>query len=119
MAWAVATTGPGEDERAEEGWCGSRSGPGNGRATTTRCTPTYLPLPGIQVVCHLDRLPFADQSLSALRANHVLEDQSFQLVEPTLREWARVLAPGARVDIGVPDARYIVTQWIKGNYTTL
>ena len=52
-----------------------------------------LPLPGIQVLCHLDRLPFADASVTALRANHVLEHQSFQLIEPTLREWARVLAP--------------------------
>jgi hypothetical protein len=78
-----------------------------------------LPLPGIQVVCHLDRLPFADGSVTALRANHVLEHQSFQLVEPTLREWARVLAPGSPVDIGVPDARYIVTQWIEGAYSTL
>ena len=77
-----------------------------------------LPLPGIQVVCHLDWLPFADRSVTALRANHVLEHQSYQLVEPTLREWARVLVPGARVDIGVPDARYIVTQWIEGHYST-
>ena len=93
--------------------------------TGERPSPDYevhtdvLPLPGIQVVCHLDRLPFADQSVTALRANHVLEHQSFQLVEPTLREWARVLVPGASVDIGVPDARYIVTQWVEGSYSTL
>ena len=54
-----------------------------------------LPLPGVQVLCRLDRLPFADASVTALRANHVLEHQSFQLVGPTLREWARVLVPGA------------------------
>ena len=77
-----------------------------------------LPLPGIQLLCRLDRLPFADASVTALRANHVLEHQSFQLVGATLREWARVLAPGARVDIGVPDARYIVTQWVEGAYST-
>jgi predicted SAM-dependent methyltransferase len=77
-----------------------------------------LPLPGIQVRCRLDRLPFADASITALRANHVLEHQSWQLVEPTLREWARVLRPGARVDIGVPDARYIAQQWVEGGYDT-
>jgi ubiquinone/menaquinone biosynthesis C-methylase UbiE len=77
-----------------------------------------LPLPGIQVLCRLDRLPFRDASATALRANHVLEHQSFQLVPETLREWARVLVPGAPVDIGVPDARYIVTQWIEGAYST-
>jgi predicted SAM-dependent methyltransferase len=78
-----------------------------------------LPLPGIQVLCRLDRLPFADASIDALRANHVLEHQSWQLVEPTLREWARVLRPGARVDIGVPDALFIVRQWVEGAYDTL
>lgn len=78
-----------------------------------------LPLPGIQLVCRLDRLPFADATISALRANHVLEHQSWQLVEPTLREWARVLRPGATVDIGVPDARYIAAQWLAGTYGTM
>ena len=78
-----------------------------------------LPLPGIQVRCRLDRLPFADASITALRANHVLEHQSWQLVEATLVEWARVLRPGAPVDIGVPDARYIARQWLDGRYSTL
>lgn len=77
-----------------------------------------LALPDIEVVCRLDELPFADGSFAALRANHVLEHQSYELVEPTLREWARVLAPGARVEIGVPDARYIARQWVDGHYTT-
>src|SRR4029453_1959598 len=92
---------------------GAAGAPGSGVDTAV------LPPPGIQVVCHLDGLPFADGSVTALRANHVLEHQSFQLVGPTLREWARVLAPGARVDIGVPDARYIATQWVGGAYSTL
>jgi predicted SAM-dependent methyltransferase len=77
-----------------------------------------LPLPGIEVVCRLDELPFPDRAFSALRANHVLEHQSYQLVEPTLREWARVLAPGAPAEIGVPDARYVARQWVEGRYST-
>jgi predicted SAM-dependent methyltransferase len=78
-----------------------------------------LPLPGIAVLCMLDRLPFADASVSALRANHVLEHQSWELVETTLREWARVLRPGGAVSIGVPDARLLANQWAKGELTTL
>ncbi len=74
----------------------------------------FLALPGIEVVCRMDQLPFRSGSLAALRANHVLEHQSWQLVEPTLREWARVLAPGAPLDIGVPDARVIAGQWMAG-----
>lgn len=73
-----------------------------------------LPLPGIEIVCRLDALPFAESSITAIRANHVLEHQSYELVESTLWEWARVLASGAELDIGVPDARYIARQWVEG-----
>lgn len=77
-----------------------------------------LALPGIEVICRLDRLPFGDGSVTALRANHVLEHQSYELVEPTLREWARVLRPGARACIGVPDARLLAEQWADGRLST-
>ncbi len=77
-----------------------------------------LALPGIEVVCRLDRLPFATASVAALRANHVLEHQSWELIEPTLMEWARVLRPGAAVDIGVPDAGFIAGQWWRGELST-
>ena len=77
-----------------------------------------LALPDIEVVCRVDSLPFATASVSALRANHVLEHQSYELVEPTLREWARVLRPGAEVDIGVPDARFVASQWVNGEIDT-
>jgi predicted SAM-dependent methyltransferase len=77
-----------------------------------------LPLEGITVLCRLDRLPFADGSVTALRANHVLEHQSWELVEPTLREWARVLRPGAPLNIGVPDARLLAAQWADGQLST-
>jgi predicted SAM-dependent methyltransferase len=77
-----------------------------------------LALPGIAVRCAVDGLPFATGSLDALRANHVLEHQSYELVSQTLREWARVLRPGAPVDIGVPDAKFVAAQWVRGEVDT-
>jgi len=77
-----------------------------------------LPLPGIEVISWIDRLPFATTSVDALRANHVLEHQSYELVEPTLSEWARVMRPGAALDIGVPDARFVAGQWVHGEIDT-
>jgi len=77
-----------------------------------------LALPDIEVRCGIDRLPFASGSLDALRANHVLEHQSYELIPETLREWARVLRPDAKIDIGVPDARFIATQWVEGTIDT-
>jgi predicted SAM-dependent methyltransferase len=77
-----------------------------------------LPLQGVGVLCTQDRLPFADGSVTALRANHVLEHQSWELIGVTLGEWARVLKPGGELDIGVPDAGFIAQQWIRGDIDT-
>ena len=77
-----------------------------------------LSLPGIDVVCRLDRLPFRDGVFTALRACDVLEHQSWELVEATLKEWARTLAPGAAVYIRVPDARLIAQRWLAGDLDT-
>ncbi|MEN3301090.1 methyltransferase domain-containing protein [Pseudonocardia sp.] len=77
-----------------------------------------LALPDIEARCRIDRLPFRTGSLDALRANHVLEHQSYELIDQTLREWARVLKPGAAVDIGVPDAKFVATQWVAGEIDT-
>ena len=77
-----------------------------------------LALPDIEVRAVADRLPFATGSVTALRANHVLEHQSYELIGETLREWARVLAPGGRLDIGVPDARFVAEQWVRGEIDT-
>jgi len=77
-----------------------------------------LALPDVEVRAGVDRLPFATDSLTALRANHVLEHQSYELIGETLREWARVLAPGGRLDIGVPDARFVAEQWVRGEIDT-
>jgi predicted SAM-dependent methyltransferase len=77
-----------------------------------------LALPDIEVRCAIDRLPFATGSIEALRANHVLEHQSYELVPETLQEWARVLRSGARIDIGVPDARFVAEQWVRGEIDT-
>ena len=35
-----------------------------------------------------------------------------------LREWARVLRPDARIDIGVPDARFVAAQWVREEIDT-
>lgn len=77
-----------------------------------------LPLPFVDVICRMDELPFADGSFTALRANHVLEHQSYELVADTVDEWTRVLQDGAGVDIGVPDARCRAASWLAGEIDT-
>lgn len=77
-----------------------------------------LALPAVAVVGGMDRLPFRDAAFAGLRANHVLEHQSYELVRRTVAEWARVLESGASVDIGVPDARCRAESWVRREITT-
>lgn len=76
-----------------------------------------LPLPHVEYVGPMDRINFPDQTFTALRANDVLEHQSWELLPRTLREWARILTPGAEAFIQVPNGRYLVERWLKGELT--
>jgi hypothetical protein len=77
-----------------------------------------LPLPHIECVCPMDRVPYPDATFTALRANDVLEHQSWMLVSMTLREWARLLIPGGEAYVQVPDGRYLIDEWRTGTLTT-
>jgi SAM-dependent methyltransferase len=93
-------------------------GPGDNPAAGYDARVDILPLPDVNVVCHMDHLPFKANSFDALRANHVLEHQSWELVAATVDEWARVLRPAAEIDIGVPDARCRAASWLAGEIDT-
>lgn len=63
------------------------------------------PLSGINHVCDArDLSRFADGTFSELYASHVLEHFDYKdEVGDVLREWFRVLAPGGRLFVSVPD----------------
>lgn len=48
-------------------------------------------------------LPYADNSVDEIRASHILEHFSFGDVEKALDEWVRVLKPGGKLRVAVPD----------------
>ena len=66
--------------------------------------------PGVNpdVVCDVRQLPYEDGAADAVLAMHLLEH--FAHDEPVLAEWARVLRPGGRIVVSVPDlfAVYLV-----------
>lgn len=62
------------------------------------------------VVADAQHLPFADQSVEAMRAVDVLEHISYRRTHDALCEWARVCAPGAVLFVQVPDAGTIM-EW--------
>lgn len=59
-------------------------------------------------------LPFADGSVEALWASHVLEHVGMARVAPALREWLRVLRPGGRAIVRVPNMDYVARYWLTG-----
>lgn len=48
-------------------------------------------------------LPYPDGSISEIRASHILEHFTFSDAHKALAEWTRVLKPGGRIRIAVPD----------------
>lgn len=48
-------------------------------------------------------LPYPDGSVSEIRASHILEHFTFGDAQKALEEWSRVLKPGGRIRISVPD----------------
>jgi SAM-dependent methyltransferase len=50
------------------------------------------------------RLPFPDETFDLVYASHILEHIPWYATEQVLREWVRVIRPGGKLEIWVPDA---------------
>ncbi|SRR5579883_627150 len=59
-------------------------------------------------------LDYPDDSVDEIRASHVLEHFPHRQVIDVLREWVRVLRPGGRMRIAVPDLLVISQKYIAG-----
>ena len=63
--------------------------------------------------CDAGELPFPDGSVTDIWASHILEHIPPPKVQPTLREWLRVLAPGGTAIIMCPDLDYACRAWLE------
>jgi len=59
-------------------------------------------------------LPYPDEAATEIYASHVLEHYSHRQAPAALLDWVRVLAPGGRIRIAVPNLDTIVDQYVKG-----
>lgn len=65
--------------------------------------------------CNLaQRITLPDASVDEIRASHVLEHIPRAETLPTLKEWKRVLKPGGRLFVAVPDFDRIVSAMLDG-----
>lgn len=68
-------------------------------------------VPGVRTDIDLAALPFADGSVAAILAEHVLEHLTFAEEKPVWHELARVLRRGGELTIEVPDF-----EWVCGTF---
>jgi predicted SAM-dependent methyltransferase len=61
------------------------------------------PRPGVDHVCRADALPFGVATADEVMAIHLVEHVYAWEVPALLREWARVLKPGGRLVLELPD----------------
>jgi predicted SAM-dependent methyltransferase len=64
------------------------------------------------------KLPYADNSVDEVYASHVLEHIHHSKANAALAEWVRVLKPGGRIRIAVPNWDSIVEQHRNGSMST-
>ncbi len=57
---------------------------------------------------------YADGTVDEIYASHVLEHFPAAFVSGVVKEWCRVLKPGGRLRIGVPDFRKVAESYIDG-----
>ena len=82
------------------------------------------PLPGYQTVDpYIKTADYHDEmwnlcsfernSVDEIFSSHALEHIPQKMVIPTLLEWRRVLKPGAKLTLRVPDLEWCVNRWLK------
>jgi ubiquinone/menaquinone biosynthesis C-methylase UbiE len=61
----------------------------------------------------MGNLPISDNSVEEIWASHCLEHILPERVQPALKEWLRVMKPGAVAKIMVPDLDYACRAWLE------
>ena len=69
------------------------------------------------ILCDVKKLPFEDNEVDFIYAAHLLEHIYLDKVPEYLREWMRVLKPGGKLAIVVPDIGTVMRRYASGEYT--
>jgi predicted SAM-dependent methyltransferase len=73
--------------------------------------------PNADLRCFMWDLPHDDNTVDEIYSSHALEHVEKKLVLPTLKEWYRVIKPGGKVTLRVPDLEWCCN-WFLAHQTT-
>ena len=59
-------------------------------------------------------IPLEDGSVEEIFSSHALEHVAMSLVPATLKEWNRLLVPGGKLTLLVPNFDYVARYWLTG-----
>jgi predicted SAM-dependent methyltransferase len=72
--------------------------------------------PGVDLCADLVKgLPLRDACMDCAVAIHVLQDLAWPDIPPVLRDWRRVLKPGAPLRLGLPDLDRAIAAYHRGD----
>jgi SAM-dependent methyltransferase len=87
---------------------------GSGRLRYPGYVNVDLYEPSADIQADMCVLPmFEDNSVDDISCHHALEHVPLRNVEPALREWYRVLKPGGRLDLGLPDIELLAQDFLN------
>lgn len=73
------------------------------------------PAPAVDVRADILSLPFPDGSADSVRLDHALEHLPYRKAPTAVVEMARVLKPGGRLRVGVPDMRGVAEAYLAAD----
>jgi predicted SAM-dependent methyltransferase len=74
------------------------------------------PFPHVEYVADARKLPFADNSLSVIYSQHVIEHFWWFETENMFKEWYRALEPNGLFEASTPDMENIIRMWQDGSW---
>jgi len=74
-----------------------------------------LNLPEVDLKADFKKLPFKDNYIEEIYAGHTLQCVRQNEIDSTLKEWHRVLQPGGKLTVVVPNAEFLSRSFISGD----
>lgn len=74
-------------------------------------------LPDLDFVCSMDSIPVEDNTFDEIMSVHTIEHIGWRQGLTTLREWYRIMKPGAKVTVACPNLRFICKAYLENGKT--